>query len=86
MRLVVRCAVAGVVLDLTTAVCSAMDLLSDQQVIAVALPGTLLIVVWLTASAEMTEQAIAQGGFRAGNLLALLLSFCRSTGGRKHRN
>ena len=86
MRLVVRFAVAGVVLDLTAAVCSALDLLSDQQMIAVALPGTLLVVAGLTVSAAMTEHAIAHGGFRAGNLLAVLLSFCRSTDSRKHRN
>lgn len=81
-----RCAFAGVVLDLTAAVCSGLGLLSDQQVIAMALPGTLLIVGGLTASAGMTGEAVARGGFRAGYLLAVLLSFCRSTSGRKHRN
>jgi hypothetical protein len=86
MRLVLRCAVAGVVLDLTAAVCSSLELLSDQQAIALALPGTLLAVGGLTASAAMTNEAIAHGGFRAGYLLAALVTFCRSTSCRKHGN
>ena len=86
MRLVMRCAVVGVVLDLTAAVCSSLALLSDQQAIAVALPGTLLTVGGLMASAALTNEAIAQGGFRAGYLLAALVSFCRSTSCRKHGN
>jgi hypothetical protein len=86
MRVVMRCAVAGVILDLTAALCSSLDLLSGQQAIALALPGTLLTVGGLAASAAMTSEAIAQGGFRAGYLLAALLSFCRSTSFRKHGN
>jgi len=86
MRLVMRCAVAGVVLDLTAAVGSSLNVLSDQQAIAMALPGTLMTVGGLTASAVMTNEAIAQGGFRAGYLLAALVTFCRSTSCRKHGN
>ena len=86
MRAVMRCAVAGVVLDLTAAACSSLDLISDQQAIAIALPGTLLAVGGLTASAGMANEAIAQGGFRAGYLLAALLSFCRLASCRKHGN
>ena len=79
-----RCAVAGVVLDLTAAVCSSLELVSDQQAIALALPGTLLAVGGLTTSAAVTNTAIAQGGFRAGYLLAAVLNFCRSTSCRRH--
>ena len=86
MRLVMRWALAGVVLDLTAALCSGVGLLSAQQAIALALPGTLLTVGALTASAALTSEALAQGGFLAGYLLAALLSFCRSTTCRKHGN
>jgi FtsH-binding integral membrane protein len=75
-----------VLLDLTAAAGSSMGLLSDQQAIALALPGTLLTVGGLTATAARTNEEIAHSGFRAGYLLAALLSFCRSTSCRKHGN
>jgi hypothetical protein len=78
MSQAVRCSVAGVVLDLTAAACSGLDLISAQQTIALALPGILLTVGGLMRSAAVPDEAITQCGFHAGYLLAALLSFCRS--------
>jgi hypothetical protein len=82
MRQAVRCSAAGVVLELTAAVCSGSDLISAQQAIALAVPGTLLTVGGLMVSAAVPEEAIAQFGFTAGYLLAALLGICRSALGR----
>jgi hypothetical protein len=82
MRPAVRCAVAGLVLDLTAAVCSGLNLLSAQQTIALALPATLLTVGGM-ASAAKPGRAIARRGFQAGFLLGALLSFCRPASRRQ---
>jgi hypothetical protein len=85
MSQAVRCAVAGVVLGLTAAVCSGLDLVSAQQAIAIALPGTLLVAGGLMASAAKPGEAIAKRGFQAGFLLGALLSLFRPVGRRQDR-
>ncbi len=80
------CAVAGVVLDLTAAVCSGLDLLSAQQAIAIALPGTVLAVGGVITSAAKPGEAIARRGFRVGYLVGALRSFCRLASRGPHGN
>ena len=76
-RQAVRCSVAGVVLALTAAPCSGSDLISAQRTIALALPGILLSVGGLIASAGAPDEAIAQCGFTAGYLVSAVLGLCR---------
>ncbi len=78
LKQAVQCSVAGAVLDLTAAACSGSDLISSQQTIALALPGIVLSVGGLMASAAAPDEAIAQCGFTAGYLVTALLTFCRS--------
>ena len=86
MSRAMRCAVAGVALVLAAEICSGLNLLSAQQTISLALPGSLLAASGLMASTAVPEDEIAELGFQAGYLLGTLLAFWRSASGRQDVN
>jgi hypothetical protein len=71
------CAAGGIIVGLTAAVCSGIDVISMQQAIAMALPAALLIVGGLMVAVADTQSDRGQGfqaGFSAGSLLSRLRS------------
>jgi hypothetical protein len=86
MSRAMRCAVAGVALVLAAEICSGLNLLSAQQTISLALPGSLLAAGGLMALMAAPEDEIAELGFQAGYLLGTLRALWRSASGHQDVN
>lgn len=77
------CVSGGVILGTAAVICLALGAVSDQQAMAIFLPGALLIIGGLIAAVVPDAAAIRRLGFQAGLQIGSLLNWLRSVLGQR---